>query len=238
MGFLVSTVGKYWGGRPFVVDCCISSLNANAQNHPVIELSKSNYENYITIPPTIKKKFEMGMISITAYSDIIRVLLLSKYGGAWVDATVFINSWIKEDLSNISFFSIRRDSIRSKKYVSENKWSSFFLISSKNNFLMQFLGKCFVLYWEKYDCQIDYFLLDYLIKLAYEEIPKLREMIDAIPASNQNIDWLAKHLDDEYNPRIYAAICKDTDLFKLNWRMELVYTNKTTYQNKILGRNK
>ncbi|WP_217152084.1 capsular polysaccharide synthesis protein [Klebsiella pneumoniae] len=75
---------------PPLIFKCIDSFT-KIQNRKVIVIDKNNYSDYIQLPVTIVDKFNKGMISYTAFSEIIRISLLAEYGGLWLDATIFID---------------------------------------------------------------------------------------------------------------------------------------------------
>ena len=66
---------------PPIVLSCMQSIIQNRKKHPVIIISKYNLEKYIKLPSYIMDKFINNIFSITHFSDIIRMALLSKYGG-------------------------------------------------------------------------------------------------------------------------------------------------------------
>jgi len=77
---------------PPIIKACITSIKKNSGKHPVYILDKNNYYKYITLPSLILRKFHKRIFTITHFSDIIRMGLLSKYGGYWIDSTYFITS--------------------------------------------------------------------------------------------------------------------------------------------------
>ncbi len=46
----------------------------------------------MNIPNSIVSKWKSNVISDTHFSDIIRTELLIKYGGTWIDSTVYVNN--------------------------------------------------------------------------------------------------------------------------------------------------
>ena len=50
-------------------------------------------------------KFINNIFSITHFSDIIRMALLSKYGGYWIDSTYLVTSPLTK--VNTSFFTLK-----------------------------------------------------------------------------------------------------------------------------------
>ena len=73
---------------PDIVKKCIDSIKAST-NHPVYIVTSENLNEYADIPDYISEKYASGIITNAQFSDILRMSLLSKHGGIWIDATVF-----------------------------------------------------------------------------------------------------------------------------------------------------
>ncbi len=90
----------WWQGldqAPELVKICVNSIRKNAGGHKVIILTEDNYKDYVDMPSWVEEKREKGIISRTHYSDILRLMLLAKYGGVWLDSTFFCtNDQIKK----------------------------------------------------------------------------------------------------------------------------------------------
>jgi hypothetical protein len=75
-------------------------------------ICKDNLANYLDVPDYIWKKHEEGKISTAHFSDYIRVSLLAKYGGLWLDATIFVTSdltpGLDKDLFTLKIFDINK----------------------------------------------------------------------------------------------------------------------------------
>ena len=60
-------------------------------------ITLNNYREYVELPAHITEKFERKIITMTTMSDVLRFALLEKYGGYWLDATVFFTGSIPEE---------------------------------------------------------------------------------------------------------------------------------------------
>lgn len=96
---------------PELVKKCYYSMVDNLFNHKVILITSENMNNYVQFPDYIVSKWNEGKITHTHMTDLLRLELLIKYGGVWVDATVFCSE--KEDkipnyflIQIYSFFSV------------------------------------------------------------------------------------------------------------------------------------
>ena len=63
---------------PEIVKACVSSIKENFKNHDVVLIDNSNFKTFVNIPDYILKKVENKTISLTHFSDILRVCLLEK----------------------------------------------------------------------------------------------------------------------------------------------------------------
>lgn len=223
-----------FNNAPPIVKACLNSLKKCVKGHPIIEITKDNIADYVVIPSYILNKLQNSTITITHLSDILRVLLLEKYGGCWVDVTLFFEKWIQEDLSTMSFYSLKQNPVtKNSMYVSDYKWATYFQIHAKGSITAKYMRDIFLAYLEKEQCFVDYFLMDYFLALGYEEIPVVRDAIDHIPINNPNVAWLNTHMSDVYNIEEYRKINLDTVLFKLSWKIN--YKEKdNSYLNYVL----
>lgn len=101
----------WWQGEevmpPLVKACYQQAKKIYGDN--VIIISKNNYMKYVDISPKIIEKFSKNQISITNFSDVLRINLLYKNGGLWVDGTVFMTNKIGENLiGTLNFFQLRK----------------------------------------------------------------------------------------------------------------------------------
>ncbi|NET02699.1 MAG: hypothetical protein F6K61_19555 [Sphaerospermopsis sp. SIO1G1] len=90
---------------PLVITKCYESWVKYNPDWEVIFLDESNLKDYI-VPSLSAEK--LNQLSKNHQSDLLRVELLSKYGGVWVDATclcqVPLNNWL-EEYSQAGFFA-------------------------------------------------------------------------------------------------------------------------------------
>ena len=154
---------------PLIVKKTIESQKKYAEKfgYEFIFLDKNNIFNYIQLPEIIVEKYEKGIIDFIKFSDIVRVTLLAKYGGVWLDSTIYIDDTNKLEYFDSEFFTIK--SLKGRKipkFVPEGKWTGFCLAGRKKHLLFKFLRDFQIEYFTKFDVAIDYFLIDYLIELA------------------------------------------------------------------------
>lgn len=74
---------------PELVQKCYQSVKQNMADKEVIMLTSENVFDYIQFPDFIVEKWKAGIITHTHMTDLMRLELLIRYGGLWLDATVF-----------------------------------------------------------------------------------------------------------------------------------------------------
>ena len=66
---------------PDIVKVCYASAKHHAGQHPVILITEQNYQEYATMPDYILQKVKNHEISLTHFSDMLRINLLKEHGG-------------------------------------------------------------------------------------------------------------------------------------------------------------
>ena len=158
---------------PELVKICYKSVKKNFASHKIILIDKNNIANYVSFPSFIYEKVEKGIISITHFSDILRLALLSEYGGIWIDSTVFFttpqNVLMEEKMKKIinsDFFIFR--SLPPSNSCNCSKISSWFIVSKKKSPIVTTAYNILLKYWEKENSLIDYYLLHLCLMLSIE----------------------------------------------------------------------
>lgn len=224
----------WWQGydtAPLLVKKCVDSIIKNAENHLVVLITKENWKKYADIPDYIIEKLEKGIITLTHFSDILRMCLISMHGGLWLDATIFVSRSIPEYCFDLPYFSIHYENSTSK--ITKGKWTGFCQAGQKNSLIHTFCRDIFFSYWKKYNKLIDYFFIDYVMLTGYNNIPDFKKLIDAVPLNNQGIKELDKHFCDEYSKELLDYILSESTFFKLNWKRDYkkeINGKKTLYR--------
>lgn len=182
---------------PPIVKSCIQSIIINRAKHPVYIISKYNLDKYIKLPPYIIEKFEKREFSIQQFSDIIRFALLCKHGGYWIDSTYFINTPLTKVDTNFYTLKLKQCWLRNHPFI-KCFFSGNFLAVSKNSFIATYGYMAFLYYWKKYNSLISYFLIDYIIHIAYINVPEFNNIITNLPSINCSIFRLEKILKSDF----------------------------------------
>lgn len=224
----------WWQGAeqmPNLVKVCYESVKKQLPELCDIHLiTWENVNDYIEFPDNIIMRYEDGAITMTHLSDVLRFLLVTKYGGFWIDATYFFAKPVSKEALCTNFFVRRRNSAVVQGTVSRGRWSGNYFIGKNGDFLYCFVRDCIFEYWEKHQKLIEYLLVDYLFWIAYEKYPKVRERIEKLPYTDSDHTLLMGMLNQEFNETVWNNLLSNNKVFKLTYK-EVLKTK--TEDNKI-----
>lgn len=231
----------WWTGldtAPEIVRSCVQKMIKSSPNKKVVILDKNNIHNYVSIPQNVYDKIEKGYITITHFSDILRMILLSKYGGAWMDATIYYCGENIEEYLEKDFYTIKHENDNSV-FVPKGRWTGYFLSCKKNNLLTTNVRNILYKYWEKHNLLIDYFLIDFLIDLVYSNCEKVQKMIDDVKFDNLNNEKLVGLMNQPFNEVVFNELRVNTNVFKLTWKKEFIkeVNGKQTFYDYIINQD-
>ncbi|MEM6845178.1 MAG: capsular polysaccharide synthesis protein [Bacteroidota bacterium] len=116
---------------PEVVKSCYASWQHHNPDWEVNLLDGSNYDKYVDVKEIFENR--ETEIPVEKRSNIIRVNLLKKYGGVWVDATCYcikpLDNWLPQCATS-GFFAFSRP-------TRDKMIDNWFLASYKDNYLMR-----------------------------------------------------------------------------------------------------
>lgn len=217
----------WWQGfenAPELVQMCHDSIykRFDENDYQIVEITFENLKDYMDFPDWIWKKYELGIITMTQLSDILRAGLLYYYGGLWMDATYYLRDSIPvNELNNREIYSINLDSFEGI-HITQGKWAMNFLYTKKGNLLPRFVLNAFYYYYAAFDECYDYFMIDYFSRIAYNYFEEVRDEIDILPPGQPDVFGLQEVLNEPYSRELIEKLTSLTYVFKLNYREELL----------------
>jgi hypothetical protein len=122
---------------PLVVHKCHDSWLKHNPGWQLIFLDTNNLSDHIDL--------KQGDITDQSFSDILRINLLAKYGGVWVDATCYctkpLDEWLPEYMGT-GFFAFNRPG-------PDRMISSWFIASNKYNYMTTAYKNKVNAYWDE-----------------------------------------------------------------------------------------
>lgn len=209
----------WWQGEesaPELVKKCWESQRKNLPEgveHVIV--TWENYENYMELPPYIIRKAEDGKLLPAHLADIARCCLLYKYGGIWLDSTVYLTERLPEECFQ---YEILTRSTGEKIYCTNVSWVTWFLGSRKGEELYRFLMEAFFYYLKGHEEMLHYYMIDFLIAAACRNLSGIEEKMKKIPVNNVNAVELQKHLGEAFDREACRAYTEGGFLQKLTYK--------------------
>ena len=204
---------------------CLNSIKKNLKDYNLIIINDSNIKDYVHIPKYIMDKYKNGIFTPTHFSDILRLELLNKYGGTWIDASVLITKYEPRFYNNILFFF-------GDKSEDGCVGSSWFITSEKGSPILRTTLDLLYEYWKKNNKLYNYFLLHLFIKMACDKYKDDYNKVLFI--SNRAPHLLQKKLRNKFNKTLYNNILEKASVHKLTIHLkDDEFKNNTFYSHII-----
>lgn len=216
---------------PLLVKACYESQKRNLVGKKIELISYDTYGQFIELPDYIVKKHKQGKIPHPQFSDLIRLELLIKYGGSWIDSTVLCtgNNFPEKVLDSDLFLFQYRDA-QTNKIVGFSNW---FITSCTNNRVLLVLREMLYQYWRDYDCVIDYYIFHLFFSMIINECPK--EMSKMLKNNNSVTLMLGKRITHKYDDVWMKKLTSACAFHKLNYRIKPDNRNaEQTFYDKII----
>lgn len=224
------------GKEPFIVNACYKSIKDNIKNKDIILITDNNYKDYITFPSYIQEKIDKGIITKTHLSDLLRLELLIKYGGTWIDSTVYCSgSNIPDYILNSDLFLYQ--CLKPGLDGEPLRISSWLITSTTNNEILLLTRELLYNYWKRNNYLIDYYLFHNFFELAIETYPEIWDKV--VPTSNSVPHILLLRLFDKYDEYMWNEIKNMTCFHKLSYKLDTKSLEiKDTYYKNIFCNQK
>jgi Tfp pilus assembly protein PilF len=212
---LPARVWVYWGQGfhdvPPVVGRCQEELMHYHTADEVVALDDGSVADYVSIPEIVRRRTAQNR---TKFSDVLRIELLSRRGGVWLDATCLVRGRILDvvpELLDSGFFAFRHRAARI---------ASWFLASEPNHPVAAMTREAQYLYWEHFPRATDYFVLHHLVEALYYVAVEFREYLESTPwHGTRAAVRFRRAMDEPYEPRRYEEMLAASFVHKLTYKL-------------------
>ena len=213
---------------PLLVKKCYNRLLEVFGSDRVVLLTQDNFFDYVDIPDFIIKKWEKGIITYAHFSDVLRIFLLSKHGGTWIDSTVYI---MRKNIPN--YF------MESELFAFENRGSndainisSWFISAYSHNVIIEAVKELLIEYWKHENYIMHYFLVHIFFKIASE---RYNDEWGRVPKfSNMQPHILVRELFNQYDAIREEQICNLCPIQKLSYKKIVPTDISNTFYEKYI----
>ena len=202
---------------PLLVKKCYQSLQENLKDREIILITSENMLQYADFPDHILNKWKNGQITHTHMTDLLRLELLIRHGGIWIDSTVLCSAQ-REQIPDYIFDSdlFFYQALKPGRDGQSQIISSWLMSARTNNKILMLTRELCYLYWQTHDSLVDYFLLHDFMSIALEHNTELWHAV--VPRDNATPHNLLLRLFDPYDEAMFSAIVGQTPFHKLSYK--------------------
>lgn len=200
---------------PLLVQKCRDSILRHNPNMNIIIVDNSNLEQYVQFPDYINQKHEDGIIPHAHYADLIRISLLEKYGGTWIDATTYMTDSLPDYITDSELFCFKTFPY-GKCYA-----SNWFISAQPNNPIIQQMKSLLFEYWEKESKLVSYsiFHLFWAMIITFDDYNA--SLWDKIPYFDDvNCKVLQMEMFKPFSQKRFDQITAITPIHKLTYKFK------------------
>lgn len=200
---------------PKIVQDCYESVCYWMKDWNITVITKDNMNQYVTFPDYIISKWKSGIISNTHLSDLLRLELLIRYGGLWLDSTTYMTGVLPSYIVNSDFFVYRNgwmdmEMINMASWLMYSKYAGNKILCETQSLLYK--------YWERYSFIKNYFLMHIFFRMVTDENKELWEQVPMI--NHMDSHFLMQELPKKYDALRCKQIMQLTPIHKLTYKVE------------------
>ena len=218
---------------PEIVHACYNSLKQHLSDREIKVIDNDNWKEFVELPDYIIEKWNKKRIPAALFSDLLRLELLIKYGGTWIDSTVLCTGLKFQDPcfryldADLFLFQYTK---QASIPISISNW---FITSCSNNEVLMVLRDILYAYWKDYNCTLDYYIFHLFFSLLSKEYP---EEIKAMPyGQSMNSLVLLHHWGEKFDQEKWDILTSNVCFHKLDFRESKTITNsKDNYYSWII----
>lgn len=226
-------IWQYWGqginnNLPEVVELCFASVDKYKGDYIVIRLDDNTLQEYLDLPNFVWDKRKNPEFKHAFFADLLRLALLSTYGGIWIDATVLLTSKINKMFLDQNFFMFHRSNTAQDKKQWENFNSNYFgwndehkvnvlnsfIVSKKSNYISNICLDLMLNFWKTQNHIPHYFFFQIMFNVLENYYLNLGEFImfdDTLP------HLLQLKLNQTFNKIDYENILNQINIHKMTY---------------------
>ena len=219
----------YWNSgienAPEICQECVESWRKKNPEWELTVLDQATANQYVDI-----ESFNFKLPQ-AAYSDVLRVAILSQEGGVWVDSTLFcikpLDTWLPQLTMHSGFFAFSRPN-------PNRVISSWFLASSPDNMISQDLLKRTLKYLHSLDSTPgNYYWFHYLFEFELLTNKRFKRIWDSVPKVPADLAHITqRQYESERVDKLYLT--NDSFVQKLTYKngMDISFLKRHLLNNE------
>ena len=214
---------------PLLVKKCYDSLVLNMKDYDIRVITYDNLCEYTELPEYVYEKYKKGWITAANFSDMIRMDILSRNGGIWIDSTVLCTgNWLNPVIENSPLFFFQ-DTMSLTRTIAGSSW---LIAAHANNPVICMTRDLMFEYWKNNKVAIHYYLVHLFFTMALQEFPEMKQSVPVYNNSSPHI--LVNELSFNYDEERWEAITRMSQFHKLNYKKQYNTSDGTLYSQLFL----
>jgi hypothetical protein len=219
----------YWAqgvdNAPAVVQLCRRELFRHEAEANVVLLDRAGVDALVDVPDWLERR----IARMAHLSDVLRLELLWRYGGVWLDATCLPRESLTSKLPELigsGFFAFA---------VRPTRYANWFLASRPGDPVVGLLAEAHHLYWEHHRSAIDYYVSHALFEALVVADREFRERWEASPRYPADPPHaLQRQLAAPYDPVRFEELMAGCFVHKLTHKLDVRLLDRPTMAAHLL----
>lgn len=225
-------IWQYWGqginmdDLPEIIQICFQSVERYKGNYQIIRLTDETISDYIDLPDFVWNKRNNPQFTRTIFSDLLRLALLTAYGGIWLDATILLTGSLPDIYAKSEFFMFQRSDEEENKGYWENVYAYYFgwrpdfrvrvlnsiIFSRKDSIVISTLFDLLLYFWKTQNTVPDYFFF----QILFNELMNKHFLKQNCPIVNDCIPHLLQtKINGKYDSISFVKVLRQTTIHKM-----------------------
>ncbi len=220
---------------PRLVQVCYVSVQKYCAGRPIHLITSENMGDFVTLPEFVLRKYRAGIIPPAQFSDILRLALLVKYGGIWIDSTVLLTAPLPQYITNSSFFFYQNKSWGDVPIPIVG--SNWLLVGESRRPIWQRLLDLLYAYWKQENTLIDYFIFHLFLYQLVTHNPQAKSLLESMEFHcNQAcfVMW-SRDFGKPYSPELWNALLRNSSVHKLTYKYQSAPDTQNTIYDHVLN---
>lgn len=203
---------------PELVKSCQRTIQKKLSSYKVVLLTDENLHQYVELPDYIEKKRAAGVIPPAQYSDLVRIALICRYGGLWLDATVLCtDERFVEYIMEQPLF-VFKEVLLVGREEQPTVASNWLIGGTSNQPILLMTQKLLHEYWRRERRLRNYFIFHLFFTMATEVYE--RDWKNVPTFSNVPPHLLQFEMTDTFDPNRWKQIKHSAAIHKLNHHID------------------
>jgi hypothetical protein len=218
---------------PPLVQQCLHTMKSHHRDGEVVVLDCTNMAQYIDVPDYITQKWREGIIPGAHYADVIRILLLARYGGVWIDATTFLFDELPGYIRHAGLFAFKCTPAAG---VVASNWC---IAAKPGNPVIARVAGLLCEYWKKERRLVSYTIFHLFFTMAVNSAEETKALWNAVPYFDDiNCKILQQELFDTFSAARLAQIKHASPVQKLSYKFPAAqFEKENTFYNSLFTKN-